>query len=232
MPGKPRILIVDDDTTILNLLELSLRKDGFEVLKATSGLTGLKIAYDAHPDAIVLDVMMPGMDGLEVCRRLREMTDASILVLSAKGQTEDIVRALQVGADDYMVKPYVYAEVFARLTACLRRRASSQPPEVVQTSDETLWLTDPPRHLVFVDGRAVKLTPKEFGVLQYLARHSGRVLSADAILANVWGPEYVGEHCLLKQFIYRLRTKLETDPRQPRHILTVRGSGYVLETTP
>ncbi|OGO09186.1 MAG: hypothetical protein A2Z66_06360 [Chloroflexi bacterium RBG_13_66_10] len=228
MPSRPRVLVVEDDLPTLNLLDLSLQRDGYEVERAISGPVALRLAYNAHPDAVILDVMMPGMNGLEVCRRMRQMTEACILILSAKGQSADIIAGLQAGADDYVVKPFVYAELRARLEARLRRRAPT--PEVeADGSGKMLWLTDPPRHLVFIHGSTIQLTPKEYDVLQYMARHAGDVLSADAILANVWGPEFVGDHHLLKQFIYRLRAKIEPNPRRPTYLLTVRGSGYVLE---
>jgi DNA-binding response OmpR family regulator len=225
---RPRVLAVEDDVATLNLLDLSLQKDGYEVQRAMSGPTALRLAYNAHPDAIILDVMMPGMDGLEVCRRMRQMSEAPILILSAKGQTADIVAGLQAGADDYIVKPFVYVELRARLEARLRRRPTTSDDEA-EGAGKLLWLTDPPRHIVFVHGSTIQLTPKEFDVLQYMARYIGRVLGPDAILANVWGPEFVGDHHLLKQFIYRLRAKIESDPRRPAYLLTVRGSGYVLE---
>jgi DNA-binding response OmpR family regulator len=226
--ARPRVLVVEDDLPTLNLLDLWLQKDGYEVEKATSGPVALRVAYDAHPEAIVLDVMMPGMDGLEVCRRIRHMTEAPILILSARGKSTDIIAGLEAGADDYIVKPFVYAELRARLEARLRRR----PPAPEAESNDgrrALWLTDPPRHLVFVNQCAVQLTPKEFDVLQYMARYLGKVVAPDAILANVWGPEFVGERHLLKQYIYRLRAKVEPNSRRPKYLLTVRGSGYVLE---
>ena len=232
MPGKTRILVVDDDTRILDLLQLSFQKDGFEVFTVTSGRRALKLAYQEHPDAIILDVMMPGMDGFDVCRRLRDMTDAAILFVTARGLIEDIVHGLQVGGDDYIIKPYAYQELRARLTACLRRRTTEKPAPVLGVSGEVLWLTDPSRREVFINGRIVQLTPKEFELFRYLAKNQGKVLSADAILANVWGSEYAGERSLVKQFIYRLRRKLEPDPSEPRYIYTLHGSGYVFEGDP
>ncbi|MCJ7708685.1 MAG: response regulator transcription factor [Anaerolineales bacterium] len=229
MPGPPKILVVDEDTHQLDQIGLWLRQEGFEVLLATSALTAPNLAHNTHPDAIVLNTATPGKEGLEVCRRLREASDACILCLAPEGGMKDAVGAFEAGADDYILSPPVREEVMARLKACLRRRSSRRPNAGGREPDELLWLTDPPRHLVFLDDRMVKLTPKEFEVLQYLAKHCGKVLSADAILTNVWGPEHVGEHHLLKQFIYRLRSKLEPSPDRPRHILTVRGSGYVLD---
>ena len=231
MTGRIQILLIDDDIKSLELLRLSFVRDGYEVMTATSGAEGLRQAYNHHPDAILLDRIMPGMEGLEVCRRLREMTDAVIVFLSVKGVTEDVVRGLQSGADDYVVKPCKYVEVRARLEACLRRRSASATLQPVRLArGEAFLVADPSRRLVFIDdGRSVQLTPKEFELLQFLIRNRGRVLSAVTILANVWGPEYVSERDLVKQFIHRLRAKLEADPARPGHIVTIRGSGYSLE---
>ena len=227
--GRARVLVVDDDPATLELLATRLRKDGFDALTASSGLMALRQAYDNHPDAVILDIMMPGMDGFEVCRRMREMTDAVILFVSAKSRTEDILQGLQLGADDYLVKPFHYDELAMRLVTCLRRRAANSMPPALRLPGGKMLVASPSRRQVFLGHHVVQLTPKEFEVLTYLVRHWGRVVSSDAILANVWGPEYIGDHRLVKQFIYRLRGKLEEDPAHPRHILTMRGSGYVFE---
>lgn len=230
MPGRTRVLIIDDEYKTLELLGLRLQNDGFEVLKAISGTIGLKLAYESHPDAIILDVHMPGLDGFEVCRRLRTMTDAIILFVTVRSMSEDVVRGLYAGADDYIVKPFNYQELLARLTACLRRRSEARLAPVRLEQGEALLIADPSRRLVFInDGRSVQLTPKEFDLLYYLVKNRGRVLSAEAILANVWGLGYDGERDLVKQFIYRLRSKLEADPSKPEYILTIRGSGYTFE---
>jgi two-component system response regulator RegX3 len=232
MPGKTLVLVVDDDTRILDLLAMSLQRDGFDVLTAVAGEQALKLAYKEHPDAIILDVMLPGMDGFEVCRRLREMTEAVIIFVTARDETEDVVRGLRMGGDDYIIKPYAYQELVTRLAAGLRRRATGSLPPVLKSSGDVLMLTDPGRRLVFMNGQAIQLTPKEFEVLKYLIKNSGKVLSSDAILRFAWGAEYIGESRLLKQCIYRLRAKLEPNPSRPVHILTVRGSGYVFEPEP
>ncbi|NIS82340.1 MAG: response regulator [Anaerolineales bacterium] len=230
MSVKPRILVIDDELKTLDLLAMRLRGDGFEVLTASTGHEGLRLAYEKHPDVIFLDIVMPGIDGLEVCRRLRTMTNAVILFVSVKGKTEDIVHGLQMGADDYIIKPYRYQELIARMTACLRRRGTGPLPPVRLDKGEALLVADPSRRLIFInDGRSVQLTPKEYELLVYLVRNQGRVLSVDAILANVWGKEYSGDRHLVKQFIYRLRSKLEADPSNPEYIVTVRGSGYAFE---
>jgi DNA-binding response OmpR family regulator len=223
-------LIIDDEYKTLEILGMRLSQDGFEVTTATSGEAGLKLAYETHPDAILLDVIMPGLDGFNVCRRLREVTDAVIILVSVKGDSDDVIRGLHSGADDYIVKPYNYLELLARLYACLRRRADANLPPLRLQRGEAVLITDPSRRLVFInDGRSVQLTPKEFDLLRYLVKNQGRVLSADAILSNVWGPEYRGERDLVKQFIYRLRNKLEVNPSKPEYIVTVRGSGYAFE---
>jgi len=223
-------LIIDDDYKTLEILGMRLSQDGFEVTTATTGEIGLKLAYETHPDAILLDIIMPGMDGFKACRRLREVTDAVIMLVTVKGVSDDVIRGLHSGADDYIVKPYNYLELLARLNACLRRRADSKLPPLRLQRGKAVLTTDPSRRLVFInDGRSVTLTPKEYELLRYLVENRGRVLSADAILTNVWGPEYKGERDLVKQFIYRLRNKLEVEPSKPEYIVTVRGSGYTFE---
>ncbi len=226
---RARVLVIDDDVMLSNLLGMLLESDGFEVDFAGSGPAGLKLAEEFAPDGIILDIRMPGMNGFEVCRRLREKTDAAILFASVKSKPEDIVRGLQVGGDDYVVKPYTYKELSSRLIACLRRRRSGMPPTVLEASGEVMLVADLDRRLVFVNEREVQLTPTEFEVLKYLMKNQGKVLSQQAILANAWGPEYVGDNSLVKQFVYRLRNKLEPEPSEPHYILTVRGSGYVFE---
>jgi DNA-binding response OmpR family regulator len=229
MATKARVLVIDDDVTLANLLCMLFEKDGFETISASNGADGIRLARKHKPDAIILDIMMPGMHGYEVCRRLRKMTDAVIVFVSVKGSTEDIVRGLHLGGDDYVVKPYTYEELSSRVQACLRRRTKDKLPPVIKASDEVMLVTDPDRRLVFINNEETQLTPTEFEVLKYLIKNQGKVLSADAILANAWGPEYVGERELVKQFIYRLRSKLEPDPKDPKYIQTVRGSGYVFE---
>jgi two-component system alkaline phosphatase synthesis response regulator PhoP len=193
-------------------------------------MDGIRMAYEAHPDVVILDVVMPGVDGFEVCRRLRAMSDTVILFYSVMGDSQYIVRGLQAGADDYLIKPCSYSEFIARITTCLRRRAGAPLPPVRLAHGEALLIADPSRRLIFInDGRSVQLTPKEFELLEFLVKNRGRVLSIDAILANVWGAGYSGDRHLVKQFIYRLRSKLEPDPSNPEYIVTIRGSGYAFE---
>ncbi|HHH83675.1 MAG TPA: response regulator transcription factor [Chloroflexi bacterium] len=232
VPQETRVLVVEDDAMIRQLLSMKLSKDGFQVFAAESGPEALRLAYKHHPAAIILDIMMPGMDGFEVCRRLREMTDAVIIFVTAKGRTEDVITGLQTGADDYLTKPYDYRELAARLVAALRRREADRPSPLLRAAGEFLWLADPARRLVFLDdGTTVQLTPREFAILQFLVRNQGQVMSPDAILAHVWGPEYIGDRHLVKQYIYRLRKKLEPDPSKPRNILTIPSAGYLFEAS-
>jgi len=231
MNGKKRLLVIDRDLRFGEVLQLRLQDDGFEVQQAADAQSGLRSAYDWHPNGILIEVNLPGVDGFEACRRLREMTDAAIVIVSVRGSAQEVVRGLEAGADDYIVKPFDYLLLRARLLACLRRGADSRPMAPVRLAKtEALLMADPDRRLVFVsDGRSVQLTPREFDLLQYLLRNRGRVLTPEAILANVWGPEYSGEETLVKQFIHRLRMKIEPDPANPEYIVTIRGSGYALE---
>src|SRR3990172_4818350 len=231
MNGKKRLLVIDRDLRFGEVLQLRLQDDGFEVQQAADGQNGLRMAYDWHPNAILIEANLPGVDGFEACRRLRDMTEAVIIIVSAKGRDHEIIRGLEAGADDYIVKPFDYLLLRARLLACLRRGADSRPMAPVRLAKtEALLMADPDRRLVFVsDGRSVQLTPREFDLLQYLLRNRGRVLSPEAILTNVWGPEYAGEETLVKQFIHRLRMKIEPAPANPEYIVTIRGSGYAFE---
>jgi len=225
----PHVLVIDDDIDILRMLKLALTTSGFEATLAVSGLDGLRRAYETHPDAIILDVMMPMHDGFETCRRLREMTDVPIIFLTAKGTVDDIVRGLALGADDYVIKPFNKKELISRLVACLRRAANKEESPDILVFTQGAFVLDRSRRHAVVNGEIVHLTPTEFEVLDYLVRHASRVLSRDAILTRVWGPEYLGETELVKQFIYRLRQKIEADPRNPRFIHTVPSTGYFFE---
>ena len=224
-----RILVVDDQPDILAVLQSMLTAEGFDVVVAQDALSGLRAAYQSHPDAILLDVMMPEVDGFEACRRLREMTDVPIIFVTAKGTIEDVVQGLSLGADDYVVKPFDRSELISRLMACLRRAGERVEEESDFLFPASSIMLDCDRHELVIGNRTVYLTPKEFEVLRLLIRHAGKVLSTDAILTRVWGPEWIGEPDLVKQYIYRLRQKIEQDPRAPRHLHTVRGGGYYFD---
>lgn len=229
MRRRFRILVIDDHPDVLALLRATLTSEGFDVVTAQDALTGLRAAYESHPDAILLDVMMPDMDGFEACRRLREMTDVPIIFVTAKGTIEDIVHGLSLGADDYVVKPFERSELTSRLAACLRRSGerTSESGDYLFPAESVVLDCD--RHELVVGNRTVYLTPKEFEVLRLLIRHTGKVLSTDAILTRVWGPDWIGEPDLVKQYVYRLRRKIEEDPSEPRYLHTVRGGGYYFD---
>lgn len=229
MYDRFRVLAIDDELQALKLLQVVLSAEGFDVVMAQDALSGLRAAYQAHPDIILLDVMMPNVNGFEVCRRLREMTDVPIIFITAKGTIEDIVQGFYVGADDYIVKPFDSTELVSRLKACLRRATerTGQEDEVLFPTDSVML--DCGRRELVIGNRTVNLTPKEYEVLRLLMRHPGKVFSTDAILTRVWGAGEIGELHLVKQYIYRLRRKIEGDPKSPRLLHTVRGGGYYFD---
>ena len=231
------ILVVDDEPTLRDTVAFSLKREGYAVELASDGPAALAAARSVHPDLVILDVMLPGMDGLQVCRALRSESIVPILVLSAKGEEVDRIVGLEIGADDYMTKPFAMRELMARVRAMLRRSRmpattagatdGSKPIEVGQIAIGPL-LIDVPRREVWNDGTLVPLKPKEFDLLQYLARHSGIVLSRDALLREVWGYDYPIDTRTVDVHIRWLRQKLERDPANPTLIETVRGVGYRL----
>lgn len=224
--GKATILIIDDDQDLARIVQLSLEREGYQTAIATSGLAGLQEAYRLQPDLFILDIMMPGMDGWEVCRRLREMSNVPILMLTAKGTEADIVRGLQIGADDYLTKPFSVAELIARIQALLRRagpQSQTDRPSLLAIGNLTIDLS---RRLVLRDGQLVDLTPTEFKLLECFVTHKNRVLPHKFLLTEVWGPEYIDETSYLKLYVRYLRRKLEEDPADPRLIVTEWGVGY------
>lgn len=230
MQRQFRVLLIDDEPELLEMLELMLVAEGFDVVTAQDALSGLRAAYQAHPDIILLDVMMPNMDGFEACRRLREMTEVPILFLTGKAKgKDDVVRGFALGADDYLTKPFDRSELISRITARLRRAGEHIENEVEYMSPTGSVILNCSRHELVIGERSVYLGPKEFDVIRLLIRHSGKVLSRNAILAQVWGPERVGEPDLVKQYIYRLRQKIEPDPNSPQFIHSVRGEGYYFD---
>ena len=225
-----RVLIIEDDSDMREMLEMILTAEGFEVVLAHDALTGLRAAYQTHPDIILLDVMMPNMDGFETCRRLREMTDVPVMFVTGKAtDMEDIVRGFSLGADDYLIKPFNRSELISRLNARLRRFKDRSNTEIEYISPAASVILNCSRHELVIGERSIYLGPKEFEVMRHLIRHTGKVLSRDAILAQVWGPERVGEPDLVKQYIYRLRQKIEPDPDTPRYLHSVRGEGYYFD---
>lgn len=223
-----KLLIIDDDVQLCELLQLMLAKMDFEVDIAHDAVTGLKKAYSLKPDAIVLDIMMPGMDGWQTCQRFREMTDVPIVMLTALGSEDEVIKGLNLGADDYLVKPVTADELGARVRALLRQVSRSQN----HTSSREPILThanlviDLDKYEVTVDGNRVDLSPIEFKLLSVLAKYKGRVLPHEFLLTEVWGPEYVGEIDYLRLYISYLRRKLEKDPSNPDLIQNEWGVGY------
>lgn len=224
---KKRILVVDDDQTLLRALSLYLEKEGYTVTTANAGKEGLRRFYEEHPGLVILDIMMPGLDGWAVCERIREMSDAPIIMLTARGQEEDRVKGLKLGADDYVSKPFSMRELAARVEAVLRR---SKPVEGVR-DEEVLYaddylMIDAERVEVRCDGDRVDLTATEQQLLFFLVRNEGRLLTPRQILTNVWGYEYAEETGYVRLYIWRLRQKIEPVPDEPRYILTEHGMGY------
>ncbi len=223
---SPLVLVVDDEPPIVELVRGYLEREGFEVLSAPDGPAGLELARTSSPDVLVLDVMLPGLDGVEVCRQLRIFSDAYVLMLTARGEEIDRVVGLSVGADDYLVKPFSPRELVARVKALLRRPRTSIAAAV---SPAALSL-DEARHEVRVDGTPVELTATEFEILAALVRDPGVVLGRAALLDRIWGSDFVGDDHLVDVHVANLRRKLGDDPEHPRFVETVRGVGYRLVT--
>jgi PAS domain S-box-containing protein len=223
-----RVLVVDDDPALRRLLDGSLGDAGYEVAVAAEAGAALDAVMTAAPDVILLDVMLPGTDGFALCRQLREWTTVPIIMLTARASEQDVVLALRDGADDYVTKPFRPAELLARIEAALRRASVDPWPNGVSLIQVGQLRVDLARRAVALDDKPIELTPTEYGILSYLARHAGQVLTHDQILAEVWGEEYRGSNQYLWVHIAHLRQKLEPDARQPRYILTERGVGYRL----
>jgi two-component system, OmpR family, response regulator MprA len=221
---RERILVIDDDEAITTALRRALSFEGYAVETAPNGEEGLARARDANPDLVILDVLMPGLDGFEVCRRLRSADDTPILMLTARDEVADRVRGLDVGADDYLVKPFAADELLARVRALLRRREPREKTAVLRFADLTV---DVAARAVRRGGREVQLSAKEFDLLVYLARHARQVLTREQLLDAVWGYQFDGESNVLDVYVGYLRQKLEANG-EPRLIHTVRAVGYVL----
>jgi two-component system KDP operon response regulator KdpE len=218
-----RILVVDDEPQLLRALQITLRARGYEVETAADGATALELAARRRPEAIVLDLGLPDLDGVEVIEGLRPWFTAPIVVLSARQDSSDKVAALDAGADDYVTKPFGMDELLARLRAALRRSAPSVDDVVVRAAAFTVDLA---AKRVQVGEREVRLTPTEWGVLELLVRHPGRLVSQRQLLQEVWGPAYQHETNYLRVYLAQLRRKLEPDPSHPRHLITEAGMGY------
>ncbi|MBD8505944.1 response regulator transcription factor [Hoyosella sp. G463] len=225
-----RVLIVEDEESLADPLAFLLRKEGFEVTIATDGPAALDTFDDDGADIVLLDIMLPGMSGTEVCKQLRSRSAVPVIMVTARDSEIDKVVGLEIGADDYVTKPYSSRELIARIRAVLRRGAE---PEAELASDTVLEAgpvrMDVERHIVQVSGDTITLPLKEFDLLEYLLRNSGRVLTRGQLIDRVWGADYVGDTKTLDVHVKRLRSKIEQDPAKPRHLVTVRGLGYKLE---
>jgi DNA-binding response OmpR family regulator len=242
MTVSGKVLVVEDDLTLMETLEYNLARQGYEVLTAADGWVALEMARQECPDLIVLDIMLPGLDGLEVCRILRKEMAVPILMLTAKADEVDKVVGLEMGADDYLTKPFSMRELLARVKALLRRvrlvreelvaegegptSAALEGQESLKFADLTINLN---RHEVLIKGEPVHLKPKEYDLLVFLARHRGMALSRDLILERVWCWDYDGGSRTVDVHVRWLREKVEADPAHPRRIVTVRGVGYCFE---
>jgi DNA-binding response OmpR family regulator len=225
-----RVLVVDDDPPSVKMICFLLREEGYEVTSADNGSSALEWIEREPPDLVILDVMMPDLDGFEVCRRIRQTQDVPIIFLSAKGETVDKVAGLELGADDYLAKPFEPAELLARVKAVTRRAEAvvgEDTQALLAVGDLTL---DPLNNrATFADGRTVNLTPIEFKLLHCLMRNAGRILSHDLLMSTVWGYDYEGYSNQIAVYVRRLRLKIEEDPDHPKLLTTMRGLGYKFE---
>ncbi|ADG87227.1 response regulator transcription factor [Thermobispora bispora] len=224
-----RVLVVEDEESFSDALSYMLRKEGFEVAVAASGPEALEVFDREGADLVLLDLMLPGLPGTEVCRSLRQRSKVPVIMLTAKDSEIDKIVGLELGADDYVTKPFSSRELVARIRAVLRRRGDAEEPSSSVLAAGPVRM-DVDRHVVTVRGEKVQLPLKEFELLEVLLRNAGRVLTRGQLIDRVWGADYVGDTKTLDVHIKRLRAKIEPDPSKPRYILTVRGLGYKFET--
>lgn len=221
-----RILVIDDNGRDRRLLRDALEHAGYAVEEAAGGAEGLKVLFDSRPDVVILDVIMPNMDGWAVCQRIREVTDVPVIMLTSLNRDEEVVKGLELGADDFVSKPVSPRQLIARVRAVLRRARAPAATEGPFTYNDGSLIIDVAQHLIRLDGEPVELSPTEFRLLVALAEAPGRVHPYSALLSRVWGPEYVDDIGFLRVYLWRLRKKLEKDPEKPTRILTERGFGY------
>lgn len=222
-----KILVVDDDPILLQLIETSLKQENYEAVIASNGEEGLRLLGEVKPHLIILDIMMPTIDGWEICNRVRKISTVPIIMLTALGSQEDIVRGLRAGADDYLVKPFRREELLARVSAVLRR-ANMPPPSAkapLRFGNGEL-IIDPTDRQVTLNGQGIDLTPTEFDLLLFMAHRAGRILSTEFIFENVWSYDSDANLESVKWYMWRLRKKIEKKPSNPKYIITERGVGY------
>jgi DNA-binding response OmpR family regulator len=228
---KAKLLLVDDDTTLLEFLGEFLQNQNFTTFQATNGPEALRIAYREHPNLVVLDVMMPGMDGWEVAARLREMSDLPIIIVTGKSTEADKLRGFSLGVDDFVTKPFSFAELSARIQAVLARVEARTPAERNLITFGTL-IIDVDKRIARRGGEIIPLTPTEFRLLEFLARKQGLAVAESDLAQEVWGHYRAEDTTMVRRYIWLLRQKVEDDPANPRLILTLRGFGYRLGTGP
>ncbi len=224
-----RILAVDDDKTLLRFLGEYLEREGYQVLTADRGQKALRVFYEKQPDLVVLDVMMPGMDGWEVCARIRELADTPVIMLTAKSAESDKLRGFRLGVDDYVTKPFSFAELAARIRAILGRTAAREQSREGRLVAGDI-LVDMKKREAFLGDRQLQLTPTEFRLLAAVAARAGEAVSQEELLASVWGSYRKRGDSTLRRYVWLLRKKIEEDPENPTRLRTVRGYGYMLES--
>ncbi len=227
--SKGRILVVDDDKTLVRLLREALSKADFEVITAANGIDALQELYAKQPDLVLLDVMMPRMDGWETAQRIRQMSSVPIIMLTAKDEEGDKLKGFAAGVDDYVTKPFSFAEIIARIQAVLNRARQAAPAHKPKRYSSGALVIDMDSRRVTKGGQLVDLTPTEYRLLIALVENAGRVLSHEQLLNKVWGYEFGEDTGYVKRYIWYLRRKIEDDPRKPEYILTERGFGYVFQ---
>ncbi|MDE3091445.1 MAG: response regulator transcription factor [Chloroflexota bacterium] len=228
--SKGRVLVVDDDKTLVRLMREALSKAEYEVIIASNGIDALQELYAKQPDMVLLDVMMPRMDGWETATRVRQVSKVPIMMLTGKDAESDKLRGFEIGVDDYMTKPFSLAEMTARVGAVLNRARAAQPEHKPKRYASGDLVIDTDARRVTKGGKIVELTPTEYRLLATLAENGGRVLSHEQLLNKVWGYEFGEDTGYVKRYIWYLRRKIEDDPRKPEHILTERGFGYVFQS--
>lgn len=228
MQGK-KILVIDDDVRLRKLAEYALAKAGAEIISAPDGKEGLRQFYDHRPDMVILDLMMPTMDGWETCKAIRQLSDVPIIMVTARGQDEDIIRGLELGADDYITKPFSPKVLVARARAAIRRHEKQEPAIQATTYSDDYLSINIEEHRIFAAGEPVSLTATEFRLLAYLLENAGRVMSFEHILEHVWGWDYTDDVNYIRVYIWHLRKKIERDPKKPEYVQNVQGIGYRFE---
>ncbi len=227
--SKARILVVDDDKTLIRLMREALSKADYNVITASNGIDALQELYAKQPDLIILDVMMPRMDGWETAQRIRQVSQVPIIMLTAKDEESDKLKGFAAGVDDYVTKPFSFAEIVARVGAVLGRARQVPPERKAKRYSSGTLVIDTDSRRVTKAGKVIELTPTEYRLLATLAENAGRVLSHEQLLNKVWGYEFGEDTGYVKRYIWYLRRKVEDDPRKPEHILTERGFGYLFQ---